>query len=207
MAARRRAASRRRRAHLLTPGCHERSRDEAAAAAHAERALGLQRRRPRRAAQRGEAPADRSRAPLQGEAETCADTYVPGASVLHVRATRTSLLRAVSKAQGSLPRGSLGACQPRACRLIPRPWQHRRRRAKEDAEWSTLYRLTCLLVALVVGFSPLLMVAAYFLMVGLGQEDGGKCSYVRHAGLEPDRQTGRETHGLSRGPRTSGPLA
>ena len=85
-----------------------------------------------------------------------------------------------------MPRGSLGACQPRACRLIPRPWQHRRRRAKEDAEWSTLYRLTCLLVALVVGFSPLLMVAAYFLMVGLDQEDGGKCSYVSHSGLEPE---------------------
>tara|TARA_B100000780_G_scaffold265269_1_gene220537 strand:+ start:293 stop:640 length:348 start_codon:yes stop_codon:yes gene_type:complete len=67
-----------------------------------------------------------------------------------------------------------------------RRFKERRRRAKEDAEWSTLYRLTCLLVALVVGFSPLLMVAAYFLLVGLDQEDGGKCSYVSHSGLEPE---------------------
>jgi hypothetical protein len=66
-----------------------------------------------------------------------------------------------------------------------RRFKERRRRAKEDAEWSTLYRLTCLLVALVVGFSPLLMVAAYFLLVGLDQEDGGKCSYVCRQGLEP----------------------
>ena len=57
-------------------------------------------------------------------------------------------------------------------------FKERRRRAKEEAEWSTLYRLTCLLVALVVGFSPLLMLAAYFMLVGLGQEDGGKCSYA-----------------------------
>ena len=59
-----------------------------------------------------------------------------------------------------------------------RRFKERRRRAKEEAEWSTLYRLTCLLVALVVGFSPLLMLAAYFMLVGLGQEDGGKCSYA-----------------------------
>ena len=58
-----------------------------------------------------------------------------------------------------------------------RRFKERRRRAKEDAEWSTLYRLTCLLVALVVGFSPLLMVAAYFLLVEQDQQDG-KCSYA-----------------------------
>ena len=55
--------------------------------------------------------------------------------------------------------------------------ERRRRRSKVSAEWSPLYSLTCLLVALLVGFSPALMVAAYFLLVEQDPQDG-KCSYT-----------------------------